>query len=277
MTYKLIREGRFGPGKTWKTGAIVNTYPKPMLVLELDSGGLDIISAVAPSRADYIKTDITSKDIKTITTPDELISLQAKTTVEQAIITCYDFGNKKSKAISDAFEPQADSDSFPHFIKVANLVLTKPCPWKTVVLDNTTSLSNIIMGKLAAVNKGIFSDARKWSPAIGDKIKAVIAEFTCLPCHFVVIMHEATDKNETTGEIRTEPAIYSAYRQLVGTVLSQFFYQTKKNGKPVIITNDNGFIKGLGSRWPEVPNECGVTFNELYGKAVINGEIEKPT
>ena len=51
---KYIREGRFGQSKQWKTGAVVGTYPRPLLAVSLDEGGLDVVTTPAPL---YIKTN----------------------------------------------------------------------------------------------------------------------------------------------------------------------------------------------------------------------------
>lgn len=269
---KLIREGRFGPPKTFKTGAVVGTYPRPLLVLEMDAGGLDVIPATPHKAATAIKIDIEQKDV-VFCTPDKFSEWSSKPTTEQPQVLCLDLTSAARNQITLDIKPLKNPTTFPMIVTAINALLSGKCPWKTVVLDNTTSLSDAIYGYFASANEGIFADARKWAPAIGDKVKYILMECCKLPCHFVAIMHEDTDKNETTGEIRTEPMIYSKYRQIVGGGLSQFFYQCKRGGQPKILTNDNGFIKGLGPRWPELPNECGVTFNDIYGEAVKRGEI----
>lgn len=261
---KLIREGRFGPPKTFKTGAIVGTYPRPMLVLELDSGGLDIIPSTPFTGGDKIKIEVTAKDITTIKF-SELATYCSKKPEELPPITCLDLASHAPREISLNYDAPVDTETFISTINSCNQVIKK-CPWKTVVLDNTTTLSDAIYNHLAATNKGLLADARKWAPTVGNKIKAVLAEMCNLNAHFVVIMHEDTEKDELTGIIKTEPMIFSKYRQLVGGFLSQFFYQKLVNGVPKIITADNGFIKGLGARWPELHKENGVTFKEIYGK-----------
>lgn len=274
MTTKRICEGRFGPPKTFKTGAVVGTYPKPMLVFETDQGGMDIIPATNNgTRTDFIKLDVTQKDITYITDVAAFKVLQEKPQAELPPITCYNLVDSRIQLITNDYRPQANSTTFPKITDAINALLSGKCPWKTVVLDNTTSLSDAIYGHVAHVNMAAMGDPRKWAPFVGGKIKSIIVECIKLPCHFVVIMHEKTDKNEVTGEIKTEPMIYSDYRQVVGGAVSSFFYQTKVNGKPVIKTNDMGFIKGLGLRWPELPDECGVTFKDIYGKSVESGEV----
>lgn len=279
---KLIREGRFGPPKTFKTGAVVGTYPRPMLVLECDEGGLDIIPKTPTAVPGQIKLDVTYGDI-TFIKPDALSTHLVPTSPPPPIL-CVDFSDGNLQEIPcdglAAYNAQPNVTAFPNVIRALNQVIRRAkepatFPWRTVVFDNTTSFSRFVYGHIAAVNSGAFSDARKWAPMIGNKVAAVIQELCHLPAHVVVIMHESTDKNEVTGEVRTEPMIYSQYRQIVGGELSSFFYQRRVNGVPKIVTSDNGFIKGLGARWPVLPNECGVTFEDIYGAAVKNGEVER--
>lgn len=270
---KLIREGRFGPPKCFKTGSVVGTYPKPMLVLSLDPGGLDIIPGKGLEHKGGCILDITQEDIVTIK-PADFDTWKAKPLTEQPKVLCVDFSMPSPQAIDLMFAQKKDSESMPTFIATCNSVLKGPTPWKTVVLDNLTRVSEIIHGFISHSNAKMLLDARQWASSIGQKIGVINAEFTKLPCHYVVIMHESTDKNEITGEIRTEAMIYSQYRNVIGGVLSQFFHQKKSNGKPIIDTTDMAYVKGIGPRWPvNLPPECGVTFKEIYGESVRIGEI----
>src|SRR6266576_6273881 len=54
LNKKYIREGRMGPPFSYKTGAVVETYPKPMLVLEFDPSGLDVVKQPI-ERIEYTK------------------------------------------------------------------------------------------------------------------------------------------------------------------------------------------------------------------------------
>lgn len=271
---KLIREGRFGPSKCWKTGSIVGTYPKPMMVYSLDSGGLDIIpqkGTILPSN--YYPIDISAEDIKYIK-PREFEEWKKKPITEQPKVLAIDFAQADPRELNLLWSFPKDSNSLPDFINICNSILRGPCPWKTVVLDNFSRLSDIILGFMVGANPGMMNDARQWASATGQKIAAINAELTKLPCHYVCLMHEDTDKNELTGEIRTEPLIYSKVRGLIGGSLSSFFHQKKVNGKPMIDTTDMAYVKGIGQRWPvNLPPECAPTFQAIYGESVKNGEV----
>lgn len=271
---KLIREGRFGPVKCFKTGSIVGTYPRPMLVLCLDNGGLDVIPAKGVKQSDTAcKIEITAEDIVTIK-PEDFYKWQAKPMAEQPLVLCIDLSLSAIKDISLTFAVPQDNQSLMAFVDVVNKLLKGLCPWKTVVLDNLSRLSEIILGYMSATNPKMLLDARQWAASTGQKIGAINAELVKLPCHYVCIMHEATDKNEITGVVRTEPMIYSQYRNIIGGVLSSFFHQKKVNGKPVIDTTDMAYVTGIGQRWPvNLPPECGVTFKEIYGESIKNGEV----
>jgi hypothetical protein len=61
---KLIRELRWGPPKSFKTGAVTGTYPKPMLYLGFDVDGLSVIpSKNAIKGNDLVPFDVAFEDI----------------------------------------------------------------------------------------------------------------------------------------------------------------------------------------------------------------------
>lgn len=255
-----------GPGKVWKTGAIVSSYPKPMLVLEGDEGGLDIITK--PLTINWVKKE-------------EIASLLLKPTKDLPPITAWDFTGIKTGGVTDAYEVKKDFTTYPAFNSVCNQLITAPnMPFKTVVIDSITRLQEVIECHNAAVNPGTLIDARKWAPNIGMKIKQTIAELCRLQCHVVFILHTDTDKNELTGEITTQPMMFSKQRELVGNLLSQFFYAGVDLGtppKPFVLTQPQMYVKGIGMRWPlGLPPKVGATFNEIYGQAVKDGEVEAP-
>lgn len=264
--FKYIREGRMGPPKTYKTGAVVNTYPTPMLVLEGDEGGLD---TALPARAPLWITK------------DEISSYVAKKTSELPPVTAWNFKGTVAKELTNDYSITRDFTAFPNFNTVGNILLKAPSfPWKTVVIDPITELSNIIHGHIAAANPGALADARKWAAGIGLKVAQTMSEFCRLPCHVVFIMHVSTDKNDTTGEIVTEPMIYSRFRELVGGQLSQFLYSVVEPGTPpkaFVLTQPSLYVKGIGVRWPaNLSPKVGANFLDIYGESVKSGEIERP-
>jgi len=197
-----------GPAKSYKTGAVVSSYPKPMLVLEGDVGGLDVIKEPIVSLSNLTELEAESKKERSALPP----------------ISMYQFAQGGGAALNDVYSMTADLLSFPNFNKAGNIVL-KACPWKTVVIDPITALSNIVLAHHAGTQPSNMADPRKWASLVGGKVFQTIGIFTTLPCHTVFIFHSETDKNELTGEIRVLPTMYARFREQVGSIFSQFFYQ----------------------------------------------------
>lgn len=57
---KQIREIRWGPPKSFKTGAVAGTYPKPLLYFGFEEAGLDVI----PMRTTTLSRDAVPMDVK---------------------------------------------------------------------------------------------------------------------------------------------------------------------------------------------------------------------
>lgn len=266
---KFIREIRMGPPKTFKTGSVVGTYPKPMLVLEGDEGGLDVVK----------------EPIEWIEHFENWMTVHPKDQPVQPRLYAIQFAHNATLQLQDLFGPVPDKESFPEFNKVGNVLFTKGCPFKTVVIDPVTILSNAILSYFAQTNATKMADARKWASAVGQKTQQTIAAFFTLKCHVVCIMHTATnkivnDKGEITS-MTEEPVIFSKLRDTLGSLPSQFFYQDSLavGGKLKcrVQTMPDSRIKGIGCRWPsDLPSEISPpTFDMIYGKSVLSGECEK--
>jgi hypothetical protein len=249
---KYIREGRFGQSKQWKTGAVVSTYPRPLLAVSLDEGGLDVVTAPTPR---YIKTSELSAECR-------------KSAADLAPITAIDLCDASSKLLSLDFAVRPDSSRMQALVDISTTLinLKDKLPFRTVVIDPLTEVEAAILGHIASAQNAALADPRKWASMVGQKVKDLVLAFTQLPCHVVFIMHANVDKNETTGVIVETPRLYSKYRDVIGANLSQFFYATKVGGKPKIFTTDQGFVRGLGARWPaNLPPVCDPTFQAIYG------------
>jgi hypothetical protein len=246
---KFIREGRMGPPFSYKTGAVVSSYPKPMLVLEFDTGGLDVVKApiveVDPSKI-VLECKREQKDLPPI----------------QAVLF-----NTVTKRQLDFAKLNTDGNAVSFaFLDVVNKIVLNGCPWKTIVLDPITGLTEAFIGHIYAVDSEAMKDARNWASRVGVLIQRSINVIQGLPCHTVFIIHVQTDKNEITGEIVTEPMIPSAIRQHIGRLFSQMFYAVIEQGKPVVYTSPTGFVKSVGMRKPEAsPAKMGALFSDIYG------------
>lgn len=254
-TPKLIRELRMGPPKAFKTGAIVGTYPRPLLCLEFDQEGLDII-----------------KDPITFITPAEVDTYCKRTSADLGDkIYAIDFCDTQQKVMLEAYAPQGNAAPFKTFVEGVNKIVRGGCPWKTVVLDSVSGFSDAILAHVAQTNSGALGSALKWAPMIGGKIHQCMGVMTGLPAHVVFIAHSTSpSKDETTSEVSVSPIVPSQWmRDRMGTLVSQFFYQCKENGKAVIYTTDQLYVKGIGARWPsDLPPKCAPDFKSIYGKVL---------
>lgn len=261
---KWIREGRMGAPMSYKTGAVVETYPKPMLVLEFDSGGLDVVKQpITRMKPDELRA-LCATNPKTESLPPIIavefanltqrdFSLDVKTYDNTTALYFQDCVNAVVKACKIVDKAKKDVEPF--------------CPWKTIVVDPVTGLNSAFVGHIGITDSGAMADARNWAHKVGVLVERAIMVVQGLPCHTVFIFHYETEKNEITGEIITEPMVPSKFRQRVAGMFSQFFYAVMERGEPVVYAQPTGFVKGLGMKKPEKsPDKMGARFQDIYGK-----------
>jgi hypothetical protein len=242
---KYIREARFGAPKCYKTGAILATYPKPMLVLMYDSGGHEIEKTIP---MDVVRT-----------LPVEI----------KAPITVLDLSFKATDDLSTDYTPAKDKDVFDFTVKTINqLRKLTPFPFKTVVVDPVTELSNAIWRHQAVANSSALADPRKWAGNIGMKVQQIIDYIHSLPCNTVHIFHEEVNKDENTKQISRQPMVYSNFRNFVGGKFTQFFHQYTNGRDTKLHVKSFDIVEGIGCRWPDFGQSetCGVNFQDIYGK-----------
>lgn len=255
-TPKLIRELRMGPAKCFKTGAVVSSYPRPLLCLEFDQEGLDII-----------------KEPIIFVKPEELESLCKGTpAINPNGIYAVDFCDTQVKLMTEVYQPLGNSTPFNTFVKCVNTVV-KQNIFKTVIVDSISGLGDAIFAHISATNASALGSALKWAPMIGGKIHQCMSVITGLNSHAVFIMHSTSPvANETTSVVTVAPMVPSQWmRDRAGTLVSQFFYQCKDGGKPMVYTTDQLYVKGIGARWPSnLPAKVGPLFNDIYGKELLS-------
>lgn len=262
---KYIRECRMGPPKSFKTGAVVGTYPKPMLYFQFDAGGLDVIPPKGTPPG-TVPLDLFYEEI-IFCKPDEVGTYL--TSAEPPKVLCLDFTQERAPGMDLLFKPTATSIPLNAFVNAFNRIAAqRPFPWQTVVLDSVTGFSDAILSHISQANPNALSDARQWAYQVGAKVRQTILAMTSWPCHVVFIMHSAIEKNEITGVITELPNVYSGLRNDIGALFSQFFYTTKQGTKPIIWTTDQMFVKGIGPRWPAnlPPIVDPPTFQQIYGQ-----------
>lgn len=268
MNNKLIREGRFGAPKTFKTGAVVGTYPRPLLLLNCDEEGYSVFpSKTDKVRSDYIPFKVFSEDIKPIKVAE--LPSYCKKKVEDlppvTVVEVLDFFSQR--LVTTNYIPSANSQPLSDFVSAVNLLVQAGCPWRTVVLDSITGLNEIILAHMASTNSKALDSALKWAPMAGGKVAQIMGVLTSLPSHCVFIFHEVIKENEQTQVVRIAPLVHSQFRDRVGGLLSQWFYSFKQNGKPMLRTNDLGFVTGIGCRWPtNLPDVIEPTYSAIYEK-----------
>lgn len=261
-----------GLPKTFKTGATVGTYPKPLLYLGFDRGGLDVIPSKGAVTTDaLVKMDCTYEDIVFIA-PHELAAWALKPMFEQPKILAIDFCTEMIRELDLALKPSASSVQMTKFVDAYNVICrTKVLPWKTIELDSVTGLTDAILSHISSASPAAMADARQWASMAGGKVRQTILSMTALQCHVVVLLHSFVEKNELTGTISEKPNVYSqTLRDDFFGLFSQVFYSTKTMaGKPIVWPSDKYPVAGIGPRWPQgLPQECNPDFTSIYGKDV---------
>jgi hypothetical protein len=266
---KLIREGRFGPPKVFKTGAVVGTYPRPLLLLNCDTEGWSVFpSRTEKVREDYIPFEVFAEDL-TFIKASQLSEYCRKKREDLPPVTVLEVLDFKKHVMLQTYQPLANSKPLNDFVLAVNTLVQQGCPWKTVVLDSITGLNDLIIEHVSEDNPKALLDPRKWAPMAGSKVAQCIGVMTSLPSHCIFIFHESFRENELTQETRIAPLVPSQFRDRVGGLLSQWLYAFKQNGKPMVRTNDFGLVKGIGCRWPSgLPDVCGPTYKDIYGSAL---------
>lgn len=249
---KYIRELRMGQGKQFKTGSVVGSYPRPLLVLNFDESGLDII-----------------KDPIVLIKPDEFEGHCKMKSEDLAPITAVDLCDTQVKVMTEAYQPLAASAPFQSFIKIVNHLVKTGCPWKTVVVDSISGLGDCILAHVAATNASSLGSALKWAPMVGGKIHQCLGVMTGINTNIVFICHcSAPVTDETTKAVSVVPLVPSQWmRDRIGTLVSQFLYQVIEGGKAYVYTtnSDVAFVKGVGCRWPEnLPSKVLADYKSIY-------------
>lgn len=273
---KYIRELREGAPKSFKTGAVVGSYPKPMLVFLWDRAGLDVVPSskviVPPTEFQF---DVRYEEIKFLQ-PGQLASMLNVPLAEQPKILAISYADAKPGELDLLLKPIADSTPFQQFILndfnavVRHLQAGRALPWKTVVKDSLSGYQDVLLSHIAAFNPNALADARQWAAQIGAKIVQTISALTSWPCHVVVTSHVTVEKQENTQMVKELPDMYSANRYNIGRLFSQMFYATKNGTRPVLWPHDQMYVVGTGARWPVGLDKVidPPSFQAIYGKEV---------
>lgn len=272
---KLIREGRMGPPKACKTGCVVGTYPKPMLVFVFDEEGLSVI----PQRgtkvpAGYVEFDCLYEDIVRVK-PDEVASYLTKDPKDLPKIMAVDFCDTIDKQMTLVTTPVVPNDvPFTKFAGMLNALAAhsfagKDLPWKTVVLDPLTRFNDIVFSFVAMKAPDTIKDNRLSYPLVSAKIMQFVGVLTSLRAHVVCIMHVQADRDEKLGNVLETPMFFGGYRQKIQSQFTAFFYAVIEGGKPVVRTRNYSYARGIGATFPVgLPDPCPADFKSIYGTEI---------
>ena len=267
---KLIREARMGAPKQFKTGAVVGTYPKPLIYWGFDRGGLDVIPSKGAARGTSdVLMDCTYEDILFVK-PNELPKQLTKPKAEQPKILALDFTASMINKFDLSVGAIANQTPMLEFMTAYNeFAKLKTVPFETSVMDSITGYTDACLSYISSSNPNAMADARQWASQAGGLVRKITLSMTCLPCHVVVLLHSYIDVNEDTKVVREMPNVYSqVLRDDFFGLFSQVFYASKKaDGTPCIWPSDKYPVKGIGPRWPQgLAKENGPCFMDIYGK-----------
>ena len=247
---RQIKELRIGEPKTRKTDAVCSTYPRPLLLLNFDPFGPDVLKA-----GDQVATS----DLPALVNGTE--ALQDK------IYVC-DFASVAPRILASQYRGKENIGL--KFIQSVNTLFAKN-PFKTVVLDSWSGMDPVINIFIQNLSNKEEMTLPLWGLA-GTKKEEILQAILSLACNVVVICHTEGKKDEVTGEIRIVPYGSGKFPERMGALFSQVFAAragTDSKGQPEfkVLTCSQGLYKGLGARWPQgLPPVCGPFFNDIYSK-----------
>jgi len=273
---KLIRELRWGPPKSFKTGATVGTYPKPLLYLGFDTGGLDVIpSAKATKDASLVQFNCSYEDIIFVP-PGDLNKWINKPKSEMPKILAIDYTTVRPQTINLDYMPSKSQEGLQKFQAPTTGDFNQLCnrtslPFETIVWDGVTGYMETVLSHFSSANPGRMADARDWAFQVGQMVKRVMCSINMMPCHVVTLMHDEMEKNELSQQVSVVPSVYGKeLKNIAGAFSSQFFHARKnQEGKPVVLTSDKMFVRGVGGRWPVLSGEVAPDFKSIYGKELL--------
>lgn len=253
MSNQKVKELRFGPPLSWKTGAVGTTYPTPLLLFNFQANGW-----VSIRRPTTVLNSATFRN-----------AMKGKAPF--ADVTVVDYAAAKNKLTASVLMPTG-SERYSEFVGDFNH-LYEYNPFATVVIDPYTLLDVEILNFVVKLDPDIKYPGRAMIAHYGylqSKKRELIGALLGLDCHCVMIGHEESQKDEVTGEINTVTAGTGKFQETMGMHFAQVLYarieaDEKGNARPIVHTKPFGRIKSLGMRWPDgKPAICGATFHDLY-------------
>jgi hypothetical protein len=250
----LIRELRFGKPKSGKTKNVVESYPKPMLVINTEMDGLSSVRGV---------------DVKEVSQVDLLSLLPSKPDALPAV-TVVNALIGSSRKISLTTKPEYTEKPFQLIGTVINNLYDKGCPFQSIVFDSLSGLSEAAINLVGKLDEKLMADPRKWAGVAGAKAQEVLNGLFALKCPVVVMLaHEQTSTNEKTNDTTTTPMVVGSLKERIGALASQVFYSevtTDSAGKPkyIVRVRPIGNVKGIGARSDFTTDTILARFQDIY-------------
>lgn len=208
-----------GPPRTHKTRFFASV-PKPAWIFDVGNGALSLATDAKPGEINILR-----------------------------------FGNTVASKIGTTHNRTPNAKPLEDFITEFNKLFDLPpdkLP-KTVGIDDLSELANMVMEYVLAKTGKVQPEFQHWGMA-QEKIREIIRAGLDLPCHFILIAHDTTDKDELTGIVSIQPMVYGKLAGEIGRFFDDVFYARPgkdKDGSPIpqFLAVPDGMVKTAGSRW----------------------------
>lgn len=180
-------------------------------------------------------------------------------------------GQKVSKEQTETLGLYPFATAWPAIIKRLNELGTQmdkgECPYKTIVLDSLTTLSEIAMNH-------VLSSTSQDQPHQGSYgaqqqyIKRVMNELTAWPVRIVATAHIQKDTNDLTQVVEKLPLLTGKLAGFIGIYFDEVYFMDSvldpitKASKPIILTKSTPVMRQAKSRW-NVPDKTDATFEAI--------------
>lgn len=229
-----------GRARTYKTRFLA-TVPKPLVVFDIGNGALSLATDAKPGE-----------------------------------ITIYRFNNPTASKIGTTQNRTPQAKPLEDFITEFNKLfdLPKEKMPASVAIDELSELGNMVMEYVLQKTAKVQPEFQHWGMA-QEKIREIIRAGLDLPCHFILIAHDKTDKDEITGQVSIQAAIYGQLAGEIPRFFDDVFYADPgkdKDGSPIpqFLCVPKDMVKVAGSRFnPQLAKQRVVAadWKAIYGDA----------
>lgn len=201
-------------------------------------------------------------------------ALSLATDAKPGEITIHRFVTPKASKIGTVATRNPDMAPMEQFITKFNELydLPKDKLPASVAIDDLSELANMSMEYVLAKNSRTAPQQSDWGMA-QEKIREIVRAGLDLPCHFILIAHEKTEQDATSGKVWSLPAVYGQLAGEIARFFDDVFYAQPgkdKDGMPIpqFITVPKDTIQTAGSRFNFHLSRTGVVpanWQAIYG------------